>query len=136
MPENKLLEEALTESIIGAFYEVYNHLGYGFLEHVHAKGMEKELRSRRHSVARERNVSVRYKGDLLCTQRIDMLVDDRLIVEIKSSEILPAPAMSQLRNYLKATDIEVGLLLHFGPKPRFYRQVMSNDHKALRPSSS
>jgi GxxExxY protein len=67
MLETKLLEEALTESVISAFYEVYNHLGYGFLEHVHAKGMEKELRLRSHSVARERNVPVHYKGGILCT---------------------------------------------------------------------
>jgi len=122
MHENQLIEQQLTESVIGAFYEVYNHLGYGFLEHVHAKALEIELRSRRHRVARETNVRVHYKGSLLCTQRIDMLVDDKVIIEIKSSEILPAPSMSQLRNYLKATNIEVGLLLHFGPKPKFYRR--------------
>jgi len=132
MHSDQLIEKQLTESVIGAFYEVYNNLGYGFLEHVHAKGLETELRSRRHRVARETNVRVHYKGRLLCTQRIDILVDERLIVEIKSSELLPAPAMSQLRNYLKATNIEVGLLLHFGPKPKFYRQVMSNENKQSR----
>lgn len=96
--------------------------------------MERELHIRRHKVAREINVGVDYKGSFLCTQRIDMLVDDKLIIEIKSSELLPAPSMSQLRNYLKSTDIEVGLLLHFGPKPRFYRQVFSNENKRLRSS--
>jgi len=136
MRDTDLIAKKLTESVIGAFYEVYNNLGYGFLEHVHAKGLERELRTRGHKVARETNVRVLYKGKHLCTQRIDMLVDDTLIIEIKSSETLPAPAMSQLRNYLKATNVEVGLLLHFGPKPRFYRQVMSNSPSLSKPDSS
>ena len=134
MRNDDLIEAELTESVIGAFYEVYNFLGYGFLEQVHAKGLERELRARGHRVARETYVWVHYKADPLCTQRIDMLVDDKLIIEVKSSEILPPPAMSQLRNYLKATTLEVGFLLHFGPKPRFYRQVMSNETKMLRSS--
>jgi GxxExxY protein len=64
-----------------------------------------------------------------------MLVDDKLIVEVKSTEVLPPWAIPQLRNYLKATGIEVGLVLHFGPKPRFCRQVFSNAYKFADPSS-
>jgi GxxExxY protein len=96
MRDDSLIEAELTESVIGAFYEVYNQLGYGFLEHVHAKGLERELQTRRHRVDRETNIWVDYKGDLLCTQRIDMLVDDKLIIEVKSSELLPPPAMDSV----------------------------------------
>ena len=133
MTQGKLIDDELSGSVIGAFYEVYGELGFGFLEHVHVKAMEKELRFRGHVVAREHPATVFYKGEDLCQQRIDMLVDDRLIVEVKSSTVLPPTAVRQLCNYLKATDFEVGLVLHFGPDPRFYRKVMTNSGKRRSP---
>jgi GxxExxY protein len=123
MPNDKLIEEQLTESVIGAFYEVYNTLGFGFLEQVYMMALERELRSRGHAVAREVYVVVSYKGEELCRQRIDMIVDDRLIIETKSTELLHKAAIRQVYNYLRATRLQVGLLLHFGPMPAFYRQV-------------
>jgi GxxExxY protein len=119
--------EDLTHSIIGAFYEVYNTLGFGFLELTYAMALERELLGRGHRVAREFPVVVRYKGLELAYHRLDMVVDDRVVVEIKSSMKLAPQANRQLYNYLKATNLEVGLLLHFGPdEARFYRQVYSN----------
>jgi GxxExxY protein len=121
-----LVEEALTQSVIGAFYDVYNTLGFGFLEHIYITALERELLARGHRVAREVCVRVTYKGEELAQQRIDMLVDERLVVETKSTYDLHKAAPRQVFNYLRATNLEVGLLLHFGPKPSFYRLISSN----------
>ena len=121
MAKGNLVEEALTESIIGAFYDSYNFLGYGFLEQVCSLALEKELLRRGHTVARETAVDIYYRGELLTTQRLDVLVDQRVVIEIKSAETLHGSATRQLYNYLRATNLEVGLLFHFGPQPRFWR---------------
>ena len=122
-----LFDEALTHSVIGAFFEVYNTLGFGFLEQLYARALEKELASRGHQVKREFAVSVQYKGELLGHQRLDMVVNDKVIVEIKATDNLHRESQRQLFNYLRATNIEVGLLLHFSPTgARFYRLVCSN----------
>lgn len=126
---NHLIEEELTKSVIGAFFEVYNNLRFGFLEHIYVMAMERELRARGHHVGREVGVRVFYKGEDLGSQRMDMIVDHRLVVEIKSTLVLHAAATRQVYNYLRATSLEVGLLLHFGPEPKFYRQVLSNNKK-------
>ncbi|HUX34728.1 MAG TPA: GxxExxY protein [Gemmatimonadaceae bacterium] len=122
----QLIEAELTRSVIGAFYEVYGALGYGFLEHVYEAAMELELATRGHRVGRQVAVRIMYKGVDLATQRLDMLVDDRVIVEIKSTPELAHTAKRQLHNYLRGTRLEVGLLLHFGPKPEFHRVVSTN----------
>ena len=125
MTKDALLERDLTHSVIGAFYDAYNKLGYGFLESVCGAGLEHELRKRGHRVSREHAVPVIYDGVEIAFQRIDMLVDGRLVVEIKSTELLPAAAKRQLFNYLRGTGLSVGLLLHFGPEPRFHRLIHS-----------
>jgi len=124
-----LIEEALTRSIIGAFYTVYRVLGFGFLEHIYSAAMDRELTRRGHRVAREVLVPVYYLGDLIGYQRLDMLVDDRVIVENKATERLSHISEPQLYSYLRGTDLEVGLLLHFGPEPKFRRLVHSKRHK-------
>ena len=121
MRGNELIEEALTYSVIGAFFDVYNTLGFGFLEHLYVRALERELVVRGHAVAREVGVRVWYKGEELGNQRIDMIVDGKLIVETKATYELHKAAQRQVYNYLRATNLEVGLLLHFGPKPKFYR---------------
>ena len=121
-----LLHELLTRSVIGAFYEVYNELGFGLLEQLYARALEIELRRRGHRVNREVLVRVRYKGETIGWQRLDMVVDDVLVVETKSTHRLHEAATRQLFNYLRATHLEVGLILHFGPKPRFHRLVSEN----------
>ena len=125
MPDRQLIEEALTHSVIGAFYEVYNTLGFGFLEHVYMMALERELLARGHAVGREVYVPVCYKGEEISRQRIDMIVDERLILETKSTRELSKSASRQVYNYLRATRLQVGLLLHFGPDPAFYRLVAS-----------
>ena len=126
MTSGALLEEETTNQIIGAFFDVYNTLGFGFLEHVYAEALERELVERARMVQKEVVVSVWYKGTILSTQRVDMIVDDRVVVEIKSTEVLAPKAQRQILNYLRATSFQVGLLLHFGPKPRFSRVVHSH----------
>ena len=129
----ELIEEKLTYAIIGAGFEVYNTLGYGFLEHVYVMALEQELRERGHQVGREVAAHVYYKGRELCTQRLDVIVDAKVVVEVKATRQLAEDAVRQLTNYLRSTRLEVGLLLHFGPKGlgRF-RVVQSNEFKAIR----
>jgi len=123
MPKYTLIDERLTYSVIGAFFEVYNQLGYGFGESVYANGLEQELKARGHSVAREVSFQVVYKGFVIGIQRVDMIVDDRLIVENKAGPDLQKGAVRQLNSYLRASNRTIGLVLHFGPQPRFYRYL-------------
>jgi GxxExxY protein len=126
MAANKLLEESLTLSVIRAFYEVYNHLGFGFLDSLYASALERELLVREHGVMREFGVRVMYKGEVIGVQKLDMIVDNRVILEIKSSSELHKSATRQLYNYLHATNLEVGLVLHFGPRAAFHRVICKN----------
>jgi GxxExxY protein len=128
MARVRLVEEELTHSVIGAFFEVYRTLGFGFLEHLYVMALERELVARGHRVDREIGVHVMYKGEQLGSQRLDMIVDDKLIVETKSTYELHKAATRQVYNYLRATKLEVGLLLHFGPEPKFYRVICRHTH--------
>jgi GxxExxY protein len=125
MSERELLEGQLTQSVIGGFYDVYNTLGFGFLELVYMAALERELRARGHAVGREVWVPVRYKGEEISRQRIDMIADERLVIEAKATQELHKSAPRQVYNYLRATRLQVGLLLHFGPEPAFYRLIHS-----------
>jgi GxxExxY protein len=133
--KEELIEERLTGSIIGAFYAAYRKLGFGFLEHVYVLAMERELRERGHHVARELSVRIMYDGEDLCTQRIDMVVDGKVVVEIKSTYELHPAAQRQLYNYLRVTNLEVGLLFHFGREPQFY-SLMHRNPQSLRTRSA
>jgi GxxExxY protein len=124
-----LLERESTHAIIGAFFDVYNLLGYGFLEHVYSLALERDLVARGRMVGREVSIPIRFRGEVLTTQRVDMIVDEKIVVEIKSTFVLPPTAKRQLLNYLRATNLEVALLLHFGPDAKFYRLVQSNELK-------
>jgi len=123
MPRRRLIHEELTQSVIGAFYEVYNTLGFGFLEHIYKAALEHELRARGHRTAHEMWVAVFFKGITLGKERLDLVVDEKLVVELKSTYDLRPGALRQLHNYLCAKHLQVGLCLHFGPEPKFYRMV-------------
>jgi GxxExxY protein len=106
-----LLEEELTRSAIGAFFAAYNKLGYGFLENVYIGGLVIELERRGHRVQREVPVAVEYDdGTIIGSYRIDLLVDDRLVLEIKAEAAATGVHERQLRNYLRCTQMEIGLL--------------------------
>ncbi len=121
-----LFEEALTRKIIGAFFHVHNALGYGFLESVYKKALELELVSRGLHVAREVAVDVLYKGEMVGLFRADIIVESRVVLEVKAARKGDSADVAQLLNYLRATDLELGLLLHFGPRASFKRLIASN----------
>ena len=124
-----MLHEETTDQIIKAFYKVYNTLGYGFLERVYENALTHELRNEGLDVKKQHPISVHYDGQVVGNYFADLLVDDRVIVELKSAEVLSSSYIAQLMNYLKATDIEVGLLVNFGPKATFKRRILTNDRK-------
>jgi GxxExxY protein len=119
-------EERLTHAIIGAFFRVYNTLGFGFLEHVYGAALERELVKRGLRVSREHWVRIYSDGAELCQQRLDFVVNERVVVEIKSTYELHKAAARQVRSYLRATNLEVGLLFHFGPEAKFFRLYVPN----------
>ena len=118
-----LLERELTGAIIGAFFECYNRLEFGYLESVYRRALVVELQARGHRCASEGLIEVIYKGVCVGNYRYDLLVDGRVLVEVKSGVALASIAKRQLLNYLRGTGLEVGLLLHFGPEPLFFRCV-------------
>jgi GxxExxY protein len=117
----KLVEQALTHEIIGGFFEAYNELGFGFRESIYKRGLEITLRRRGLVVEREFPVEVFFQGTQIGFHRIDMLVEGRVIVEAKATHKLRYADKLQLMNYLAAMNLEVGLLLHFGPTAQFVR---------------
>lgn len=117
----------LTEKIIKAFYKVYNTLGYGFLEKVYENALFIELESIGLNVKKQEPIKVYYEEKEVGVYFADLIVSDIIIVELKAAESLSEEHESQLINYLKATDIDVGLLLNFGKKPEVKRKVYSNN---------
>lgn len=130
METKGLLEEPLTRSIIGAFFEVYNTLGFGFLERLYVLALGRELMARGHHIEREFRVRISYKGETLGVQRLDLVVDHKVVIEVKANYELHKADRRQLYNYLRASNLEVGLLLHFGPSARFYRLIHRNDERS------
>lgn len=121
MARRELIHEELTHSVIGAFFDVYNALGFGFLETVYTTALERELRDRDHQIGREVFAPVYYRGAIVARKRLDMVVDSKLVVEVKSTYELNAAAPRQVYSYLRGTGLQLCLLLHFGPRPKFYR---------------
>ena len=115
-----------TQKIITAFYKVYNTLGYGFLEKVYENAMYLELRKMECFVERQKRITVFYEEVIVGDYYADLIVNECVIVELKVAEALHLENEYQLINYLKATEIEVGLLLNFGKTPEFRRKVFSN----------
>ena len=119
-----LIHKDLTDSIIGCFYKVYNELGYGFLEKAYENALKIELREAGRQVASQVPIEVKYRGTVVGEYFADLCVEDKVIVELKACESLNPAHEAQLINYLKATGIQVGLLLNFGKKAEFSRKVV------------
>jgi GxxExxY protein len=130
--ENGLLEGATTRSIISAFFDVHRGLGFGFREYLYALALEQDLLASGHRVDREVAVPVYYRGKPLAWQSLDMIVDEKVVVEIKATDRLPSDATMQLFGYLCATHLQVGLLLHFSHEPKFCRVICENRFKRHR----
>lgn len=118
---SSILEKDLSYLIVEAFFEVYNELGFGFLESLYSKAMEIALKRRGLVVEREHEILVFFRGEQIGLHRLDLLVERRVVLEIKSTERLAEASKRQLRNYLAAMNQDLGILLHFGPKPEFHR---------------
>jgi GxxExxY protein len=111
------------------FYKVYNKLGYGFLEKIYENAMMYEFRKAEIPAISQSPIKVVYEDEVMGEYSADILVDDKVIVEIKAARKIAPEHKAQLLNYLKATDKEVGLLLNFGPKPEISRKVFDNNRK-------
>ncbi|MEC4048703.1 GxxExxY protein [Flavobacterium sp. SUN046] len=125
----ELLYKELTYLILKSFFAVYNELGYGFLEKVYHSALLIELRNEGLSVESKKKMKVYYKGNIIGEYYPDIIVENTIIVELKSSESISKAHETQLLNYLKGTDCEIGLLLNFGKSPEFSRKVFENRKK-------
>ncbi len=126
-----MLHREITEKIIYAFYKINNSLGYGFLEKVYENAMAIELRKMGLKVIQQKQIVVRYNDQVVGKYEADLIVSDMVIVETKAKESLREEHEAQLINYLKATDIEVGLLLNFGKKAKFKRKIFTKDKSSV-----
>jgi GxxExxY protein len=129
MPSTILKHSQLTEQILKAFYAVYRELGFGFLEKVYENAMAIELRNLGLQVKQQVSIEVAYKDQVIGRYDADLVINDLVIVELKSAQTLTDAHQAQLLNYLKATRIEVGLLLNFGPRAEFKRKAFDNSRK-------
>jgi GxxExxY protein len=125
----ELLHKELTDKILNAFYDVYNELGYGFLEKVYQNSLIIELKSRGFKVEAQKQIKVNYKGYEVGDYYADIVVDELVILELKAAECIVKEFEAQLINYLRGTNLEVGLLFNFGRKPEFIRKVYENRRK-------
>ena len=129
----ELLHKEITDKVLKTFYQVYNELGFGFLERVYQNAMYFELKSQGFDCQTEKPIKVHYKNMLVGEYRADIVIDNKVILELKASQALVYENELQLINYLKATEMEVGLLLNFGQTPAFKRKVFTNENKKMRP---
>lgn len=121
--------EELTDKIIQAFYDVYNELGFGFLENVYQNALYFELLDRGFAIEPQVEIDVYYRSRAVGKYRADLVVEDLIIIELKAVDSLVKEHEFQLINYLRATNKEVGLLLNFGLKPEIRRKIFDNERK-------
>lgn len=126
---SSILHKELTGLILKLFYEVYNELGHGFLEKVYQNALYTELKKNGFEVESQKQIKVYYKNVEVGEYYADLIVNDKVILELKATESITEAHEFQLLNYLKSTNIEVGLLLNFGKKPEFCRKVFQNYRK-------
>ncbi len=134
-PTNEQFRHAeLTKAIIGCFYDVYNELGFGFIESVYENSLCHAMREKGFVVHQQIAIPVWFRGKKVGDFDADVMVNRLVLLELKTARAIESAHLGQLMNYLKATEIEVGLLLNFGPKAEFKRVVFGNDRKS-RPAS-
>jgi GxxExxY protein len=129
---SEFLHKDLSQKIIGLFYDVYNTLGYGFLEKVYENAFLYELKDHGFSVDSQVPIEVFYKNQKVGLYYADIVVENKIIIELKAAEMLCEEHEYQLLNYLRATNIELGLLFNFGKEPKFKRLIFSNPLKYHR----
>jgi GxxExxY protein len=124
-----MINQEKTAVILKCFYKVYNTLGFGFLEKVYENALYYELINHGLLCQKQVPIKVYYDGKPVGDYYADIIADENIIIELKAAESLIEEHEHQLINYLKATNIEIGLLLNFGRDPQFRRKVFSNDRK-------
>ena len=134
-PQPRLKYGELTAQIIKAFYEVYNRLGYGFLEKVYENALVVQLQRAGLRAEQQVPLKVYYDGVIVGDYFADVVVEGKVILELKVADCLDAAHKTQLRNYLRATECEIGLVLNFGPEPTFVRQILEKQHRSSDLSS-
>ena len=133
--ENQYLHSELSSNIIQAFYKVYNTLGYGFAEKVYENALAIELRKKGLFAQKQEKITVYYETEIVGEYFADIAVEHKIIVELKTVSQLNEDHEGQIMNYLKATPIELGLLLNFGPKPQVKRRILTNNFKPALPQN-
>lgn len=131
MNRSELLHFDTTDQILNSFYHVYNKLGSGFLEKVYENAISLSLRKLGFEVAHQKSIEVYFEGEQVGQFYADLIVNNIVIIEVKAVDRLQKVHDTQLLNYLRATTIEVGLLLNFGEKPAHRRRIFTNDRKQL-----
>ena len=127
----EFLHKNITDKIIKAFYKVYNELGFGFLEKVYENALYLELKTMGLYCEKQKQIKVYYNEQIVGDYYADIIVSECVIIELKAAESLCEEHEYQLINYLKATNIEIGLLLNFGKTPAFKRKIFTNDKKKI-----
>ena len=125
----ELLHKNITDIILKSYYKVFNNLGYGFLEKVYENALFYELKNQGLVCEKQKPIKVYYDEIQVGEYYADIIVNECIIIELKAAESLAEEHEFQLINYLKATDIEVGLVLNFGKNPQFKRKIFTNNKK-------
>ena len=131
MNADRFKYKEITNIILKSFYEAYNELGDGFLESVYENALYIILTGYGLCVEKQKDISVFFRGKIIGDFKADLIVNEKVIIELKAVRALTPAHEAQLINYLKATNIEVGLLLNFGRKPEFKRFVYDNKRKYI-----
>jgi GxxExxY protein len=129
--KSEFAQSALTDKVLGIYYDVYNELGFGFLESVYAKAMAVALKGAGLHVDTETSIAVWFRDHQVGDFRADLVVEGSLLLELKAVRALEAAHEAQTLNYLRATRLEVALLLNFGPKPQIRRLAFDNQRKKI-----
>ena len=129
--ERRYKHSELTEKIIGIFYDVYNELGFGFLESVYEAAMALAFSEQEISFERQAPIPVYFHGQKIGNYDADLVVDGRVLLELKACKALGPAHEAQLLHYLRSTSIEIGLLLNFGPRPHVRRLAFENERKQI-----
>jgi GxxExxY protein len=127
--EEPLKHSELTDKLIGTFYEVYNELGFGFLESVYEEAMLMALEAKGLKVEQQVPIPVWFRGKKIGSFEADLIINELVIIELKAVTVIDNAHIAQLLNYLRATEIEVGLVLNFGHKAEFRRKAFDNNRK-------
>lgn len=126
---NELLHAGITRRVLVTFFDVYNELGAGFLESIYQSALARALGAVALHVDREVSIDVFFRHEVIGRFYADLVVENRIIVEIKAMRAIIPEHRAQLLHYLRGTTMEVGLLLNFGPRPQFQRLVYENSRK-------